>query len=42
MNIGDKEFADECSRQISDMLDRGREVTDDIEDLFMRLYPPEN
>ncbi len=38
----DKDFADQCRDQIVDLLERGREVADSIEELFERLYPAVN
>ncbi len=42
MNISDREFAEDCRAQITDLLEGGREVADQIEDFFLRLYPSEN
>ncbi|MGH9800820.1 MAG: cyclodeaminase/cyclohydrolase family protein, partial [Blastocatellia bacterium] len=42
MNISDREFAEDCRTQITDLLESGREVADQIEDFFLRLYPSEN
>ncbi|MGE0885231.1 MAG: glutamate formimidoyltransferase [Blastocatellales bacterium] len=38
----DKDFADQCRDQIIDLLERGRDVADSIEELFERLYPAIN
>lgn len=38
----DKDFADQCREQIIDLLGRGRDVADSIEELFERLYPALN
>lgn len=42
MNIGDPEFAEDCRVQITDLLDGGNEVANQIEDFFLRIYPSEN
>lgn len=42
MNISDREFAEDCRAQITDLLEGGRDVAGQIEDFFLRLYPSEN
>lgn len=42
MNISDREFAEDCRAQITELLDSGRDIADQIEDFFLRLYPSEN
>lgn len=42
LTISDKEFGEQCRAQTSDLLDRGREVANEIERLFLRLYPVES
>ncbi len=42
MNISDREFAEDCRAQITDLLEGGRDVAGQIEQFFLRLYPSEN
>lgn len=41
LNIGDREFVAQCRAQLDELLARGQEAADQIEELFMRLYAPE-
>jgi glutamate formiminotransferase / formiminotetrahydrofolate cyclodeaminase len=41
LNISDREFVAQCRAQLDELLARGQEAADQIEELFMRLYAPE-
>lgn len=42
LNIGDREFVAQCRAQLDELLARGQEAADQIEESFMRLYAREN
>lgn len=42
LNISDREFVEQCRTQLDELLTRGQEAADQIEELFMRLYAPES